>query len=343
MKWYQEKGDMSDVVISSRVRLARNIDRLPFPGRLDRASSEEVVKTVENALKASGKPFQYIDISAQDGTKRAYMLEDHLVSSEFCEDSPLFRVLVTDPEEHIAIMINEEDHLRIQAIEPGFALEKAYERADQADEIIARGTNYAFDEKFGYLTSCPTNLGTGMRASVMLHLPAICACGYLKSLLDLMTKIGLTVRGLFGEGSEAKGDMYQISNQVTLGISEKDTIEKLCSAVLQIIAKERELRKGMCSDDNIGLRDQLWRSYGILRYARTLDTAEATKLISNLRFATECGVIPECREKNLTKLFVEVMPAHITTKFGARDTKERDRYRADYVRSELEKDSSVNG
>ena len=191
----------------------------------------------------------------------------------------------------------------------------------------------AFDETLGYLTACPTNLGTGLRASVMLHLPALSAYGYIKSLAALMTKIGLTVRGMYGEGSEALGCLYQLSNQVTLGISEKDAIEKLTGAVKQIVAKERELRAQMLTDKNGDTADKLWRSFGTLRYARKLDTAEAARLISNVRFGAVCGVIPEAEHINLISLLFSVMPAHILQKYpDAKTPEKRDECRADYVR-----------
>jgi protein arginine kinase len=234
-------------------------------------------------------------------------------------------------------MVNEEDHVRIQSIYSGFDLDKAYEKACLADDALSKSVDIAFDENLGYITACPTNLGTGLRASVMVHLPAICAYGYIRTLISLMTKIGLTVRGMYGEGSEGKACMYQISNQVTLGISEKDAVEKLKNAVNQIISKEQELRKNIISSGDIAMTDKIWRSYGELKYARSIDTAEASRLISNVRLGAVCGIIPECKDKNLVKLLFEIMPAHIMSRFSdASSPEKRDEYRATYIREALE-------
>ena len=333
MKWYEIQGNGHDVVISSRVRLARNLEDFPFTPKLDAATSETIAqKTVEALRVGLGGELVVYDMHAPE-TRKRLLLEDHLVSPDFCADSPLKRLLVTDKSGSLAVMINEEDHVRIQAIFPGFDLDKAYETASRADDVLAESVTLAFDETLGYLTACPTNLGTGLRASVMLHLPALSAYGYIKSLAALMTKIGLTVRGMYGEGSEALGCLYQLSNQVTLGISEKDAIEKLTGAVKQIVAKERELRTQMLADKNGDTADKLWRSFGTLRYARKLDTAEAARLISNVRFGAVCGVIPEAQNINLIGLLFSVMPAHILQKYpDAKTPEKRDECRADYVR-----------
>lgn len=334
MKWYEINGNGHDVVISSRVRLARNLEDFPFTPKLDAETSEKIAEKVVSALKTGlGEELTVADMRDSDTPKRL-LLEDHLVSPDFCADSPLARFLVTDSSGSLAVMINEEDHVRIQSIYPGFALEKAYETASHTDDVLAESVSLAFDETLGFLTACPTNLGTGLRASVMLHLPAMSAYGYIKSLAALMTKIGLTVRGMYGEGSEALGCLYQLSNQITLGISETDAIEKLEGAVKQIVAKERELRAQMLSDKNGDTADKLWRSFGTLKYARKLDTAEAARLISNVRFGAVCGVIPEAENINLIKLMFSVMPAHIRAAFPDTSTPEkRDVRRADYVRS----------
>ena len=334
MKWYEINGNGHDVVISSRVRLARNLEDFPFTPKLDAETSEKIAEKVVSALKTGlGEELTVTDMRDSDTPKRL-LLEDHLVSPDFCADSPLARFLVTDSSGNLAVMINEEDHVRIQSIYPGFALEKAYETASHTDDVLAESVSLAFDETLGFLTACPTNLGTGLRASVMLHLPAMSAYGYIKSLAALMTKIGLTVRGMYGEGSEALGCLYQLSNQITLGISETDAIEKLEGAVKQIVAKERELRAQMLSDKNGDTADKLWRSFGTLKYARKLDTAEAARLISNVRFGAVCGVIPEAENINMIKLMFSVMPKHIKAAFPDASTPEkRDVRRADYVRS----------
>ena len=340
MKWYQTPGNGHDVVISSRVRLARNLEEFPFSSKLDNELSSQVVETVRNALSKLGNPLEETNINSIP-VKKQILVEDHIISPDFCKENALEKVLFTDNNGNIAIMVNEEDHIRIQSIYPGFDLDKAYETASLADDCISANAKIAFDEGLGYLTACPTNLGTGLRASVMLHLPAMCAYGYIKHLSSLMTKIGLTVRGIYGEGSEGTACMYQLSNQVTLGISEEDAIEKLKNAVNQIIAKEREMRNNLTSKDDYELADRLWRSYGTLKYARRLDTAEASRLISNVRLGAVCGIIPELANINLTELLFEIMPSHISDKFSDANSassdsaSKRDVYRASYIREKL--------
>ncbi len=335
MKWYDKIENTNDVVISSRVRLARNLEGFAFPQRLDEDTSKRVALSVKQALENTyGDNISFAEM--KKNTDADVLVEEHIISPDFAEDKGIYRALVTDKDNNLAIMINEEDHVRIQAILPGFQLEKAYEMADRADNAIISGANVAYDETLGFLTSCPTNLGTGMRASVMLHLPALSAFGYIKSVVNLMNKIGLTVRGIYGEGSDGRANMYQLSNQVTLGISEEDTISKLKSAVSQIVEREREMRKKLLENTKSETVDTLWRSYGTLKYARRIDTAEASKLISNVRFAQVCGIIPEIKNKNLVKLLFEIMPSHILLRFPeAQEAGLRDKYRADIIRQFL--------
>ncbi len=335
MKWYDSIKSTDDVVISSRVRLARNLEMFPFPSKLDEDTSKKVAFAIKSALEVNfSEKLNFCEIN--DNINKGIMVEEHLISPDMCSNNGLYKAVALDENHNLAIMINEEDHLRIQAIYAGFDLEKAYQKANEADDAIMKNVTFAFDEKYGFLTSCPTNLGTGLRASVMLHLPAISAYGYMDSIVNLMTKIGLTVRGLYGEGSKAQGAFYQLSNQVTLGVSEEDTIQKLKSATLRIIEKERELRKKMTVETSSDMYDKLWRSYGTLKYAYKISTNEAAKLISNVRLACSCGIIKECEDKNFVKLFFEIMPAHITERFpDAQNPSTRDKYRADIIKEFL--------
>ena len=335
-KWYESTENVHDVVVSSRVRLARNLENYPFPAKCDHDTAARAAKEIIDALQKNyGEPLDVLSMNELHGDKRVFV-EDHIVSQEFIAPSDKERVLLADFGGNLAVMIHEEDHVRIQALYPGFALEKAYETASRADDALSKGVSVAFDETLGFLTACPTNLGTGLRASVMLHLPAMCAFGYIKTLSALMTKIGLTVRGTFGEGSEATACLYQISNQVTLGLSEQDAIEKLRGATMQIVEKERELRKKMMNESGNDVTDKLWRSFGTLSYARKLSTTEASHLISNVRLAAACGVIPECRSLNTTSLLFDILPAHITSRFPEAVTPEkRDEYRAKLIRERL--------
>lgn len=336
MKWYDKISNTDDVVISSRVRLARNLEGVPFPWRLDVNSSKQAALGIKQALEnAYGDKIKFIEMNKNADSN--VLVEEHIISPDFANESEIYKALVTDEENNLSVMINEEDHVRIQAILPGFKIDEAYTLANKADDAVISGCNIAYDEKYGFLTSCPTNLGTGLRASVMLHLPALSAFGYIKSIVSLMNKIGLTVRGIYGEGSDARANMYQLSNQVTLGISEEDTIEKLKSAVNQIVEREREMRKKLLENNSGDIYDKLWRSYGTLKYARKIDTAEASKLISNVRLAQVCGIIPEIKDKNLVKLLFEIMPSHIVARFPqGTNAAVRDKYRADLIRQYFE-------
>ncbi len=338
MKWYQTEISPDSIVISSRVRLARNLENYPFPHKLDNIGREKVISEVRTALdKFSDEDFVYTELSERTPGENAVLSEDHIISREFCDmPKSVKRTLAASENGSIAIMIGEEDHLRIQSILPGLAVEKAFEKANKIDDVISEGVAYAYDEKLGYLTSCPTNMGTGLRASVMLHLPAIKECGYLKSVIILMTKIGLTVRGLYGEGSEAQGCLYQISNQITLGISEKDTIEKLTDAVAKIVDKETELRSKLKSAGGIAFEDRLWRAYGTLTSARRMSFSEFVGLWSDVRLGVACGIITAegLRNKNLTSLLISAMPAHIIEiSPEAKDAAKRDELRATLLRS----------
>ncbi len=336
MKWYENTDNKNDVVVSSRVRFARNLSEFAFPSRLDEASSKKVALCVRQALeKNSEEKLTYTEMSGSN--EKNLLVEEHIISPDFASECNVYRALITNQDKSLSVMINEEDHVRIQAILSGFRLDKAYEMANKTDDALVESAEVAFDENLGFLTSCPTNLGTGMRASVMLHLPALSAFGHIKSIVGLMNKIGLTVRGIYGEGSEAVSCMYQLSNQVTLGLSEEDIISKLVSATNQIVERERELRKKLLEDNLGDVYDKLYRSLGTLRYARKISTDEASKLISNVLLASSCGLLPELNEKNLIKLLFEIMPYHVVDRFPDAVTAEkRDKYRADIIREYLD-------
>lgn len=336
-KWYDGIKNTDDVVVSTRVRLARNLSGYAFPNRMDNESSRKAAAEIKNALMTNyGEELTVTDINSSN--EKSTLVEEHIISPDFSQDSPLCRLLITDENGNLSVMVNEEDHVRIQALYPGFMLEEAFKLANRADDAIAKGCKIAFDEEKGFLTSCPTNLGTGLRVSVMLHLPALGAFGYIKNTVAMLNKIGLTVRGIYGEGSDAQGNMYQLSNEVTLGISEEDTLEKLKGAVNHVVEREREMRKKMLEGQGAGeLLDTLWRSFGTLKYARKIDTSESAKLISNVRLASSCGIIPECKDKNMIKLLFEIMPSHIVQRFPDAVTPSlRDKYRADIIRQFLQ-------
>lgn len=336
-KWYTAAGENSDVVLSTRVRLARNIREYPFPARLDEKSATSVCEKVRDALFSGNskmaESFTYTPMSTFSETQAVSLAEHHLISPEFASRRG-GRALILSADESVSLMLCEEDHVRLQVMSPGFDLDSAYETADKLDTLLDSALGFAFDEKLGYLTQCPTNLGTGMRASVMLHLPALSAYGQINKLAATVSKLGLTIRGAYGEGSEARGDFYQLSNQVTLGISERAAIDNLKAIAMQLVEKERALRKEAAQ--SIGTQDKIFRAYGALKNARLLSCSEFTELISLVRLGVSCGEIGASYE-NIGEIIAAVQPATMIAADSANsDPAERDKKRAAYVREHLE-------
>lgn len=330
-KWYIGEGDQNDIVISTRIRLARNLSDYPFPVRLDNKSKIKVNEKVRDALEGKEK-LTYTEMKTLTRSQLVSLAERHLISPEFASNTDGRALLMSDNED-ISIMLCEEDHIRLQVMKPGLALSEAYEMADKIDTEINEKLEFAFDENLGYLTQCPTNLGTGMRASVMLHLPALTACGQIGSLASTVSKLGLTIRGAYGEGTAAMGDLYQLSNQVSLGISEKAAIDNLKTITLQLAAQERAARTEMAK--NIETQDDVFRAYGILKSARILNTKEFMSLISKVRFGAVSGML-KTDLKTINELMVSMQPATINAFVGKTlSPAERDIERAKIVRERL--------
>ncbi len=302
-KWYDETGKNGDIIISSRVRLARNLTIFPFMDQISPKEQSELNTRISDKLKElnlgeNKLNFFWMDQMISD--KKQALVERHLASPDFINRGN--NVLALSEDNSISIMINEEDHLRIQVIKPGFDLESAYKTANQCDDFLNESFEYAFDEHLGYLTTCMTNLGTGLRASVMMHLPALEAAGALGSIINTVSKLGLTIRGTFGEGSNAHGAIYQISNQITLGISEKQAIENLENVVNQILYSEHEARNSMRERNPVALEDKVYRSYGILSYARSLSSEEFYQLLSDVRLGASMGILKKIKIESLNHL-----------------------------------------
>ena len=330
-KWYIGEGDHNDIVISTRIRIARNLADYPFPVRLDNKSKIEVNEKIRYALEGKEK-LTYTELKTLTRSQIVSLAERHLISPEFASNSDARALLMSDNED-ISIMLCEEDHIRIQVMKSGLALKEAYELADKIDTEINQSLKYAFDEKLGYLTQCPTNLGTGMRASVMLHLPALTAKGQIGSLASTVSKLGLTIRGAYGEGMSAMGDLYQLSNQVSLGISEKSAIDNLKTITLQLAAQERAAREE--ASKSIETEDAVFRAYGILKSARILSTKEFMSLISKVRLGAVLGMI-KTDLKTINELMVSMQPATINAFVGKTlSLEERDVERAKIVRERL--------
>ena len=332
-KWYIGAGEQSDIVVSTRIRLARNITEYPFPNKLNTKSRMELNNVIKEALESDNKyNLRFLEMRTLARFEAASMAERHIISPEFASDLD-GRALMLSPEEDISIMLNEEDHIRLQVMKSGFALDEAYSVANEIDDVLGSKFNFAFDERIGFLTQCPTNLGTGMRASVMLHLPALTLSGQIHKLINTVSKLGLTFRGAFGEGTNAVGDMYQLSNQITLGISEEFAIKNLKAITLQLCAQERTAREEMLKD--VGTEDRIFRAYGLLKWARLLSTKELMENLSFVRLGSVTGKI-NIPIETVNELMVSMQPATINARAGQKlPTQERDAIRASEVRNKL--------
>lgn len=336
MKWYLENGPMGDVVISTRIRLARNISDFPFPCKLNPAQKKQINEKIKDSAAGNEatRSFEYTDMQKLTPAHAMSLSEKHLVSPEFAQNRD-GRALLLSPDETVSIMLNEEDHLRIQVLLPGMQLEEALNRADTIDDVFESSLHYAFDENLGYLTQCPTNLGTGLRASLMLHLPAITQTGAMPSLVATMAKLGLTIRGTYGEGTQARGAFYQVSNQVTLGISEKQAVANLGGIAQKIIAQELAAREAL-KNTGVMFEDRIYRSLGILRSARMLSTDEFMSLISNVRLGVSLKLLDGISLPVINEIMYAAQPAMLTATAGrSLPPQGRDELRAKIVREKL--------
>lgn len=332
-RWYLGVGEQSDIIVSTRIRLARNLNEYPFPNKLNTKSRTALNNIIKDAVESDNKfDLRFVEMKSLARFEAASMAERHIISPEFASDAD-GRALLISKDEDICIMLNEEDHIRIQIMKSGFALDEAYQVADEIDDLLGSKLEYAFDERIGYLTQCPTNLGTGMRASVMLHLPALTMNGQIHKLINTISKLGLTFRGAFGEGSKATGDMYQLSNQITLGISEEFAIRNLKAITLQLCANERAAREELLK--SIDTEDAIYRAYGTLKWARLLSTKELMDNLSLVRLGSVAGKISVPIE-TLNELMISMQPASINVMAAQKlDEKERDTIRATKVRNRL--------
>lgn len=334
-----EKGPELDIAVSSRVRFARNFADIPFPVKMTPKHQAALVKKVQGIISeyTSYGKLMYADMTAMHPLDRISLMERHLISPDLAESKGNSGAFINE-NENVSIMVNEEDHIRIQSIFQGIMLEKAYRVCDEIDSIIAQKADYAFDDKYGYLTSCPTNLGSGMRASVMLHLPALVMTGFMKSILESCTKLGVAVRGIYGENSEAVGDMFQVSNQITLGRKDDETIAAIDGICKQIIDREKALRYQLYKQNIHKFEDRIFRSCGLLENARLLSAQESFKLLSDVRLGVSMGIIKDIGILTLNEILVLSQPATLQKIAGKQlNQEERDIKRAELVRTKLQK------
>lgn len=338
-RWLQNTGPASDIVISSRVRLARNLAEMPFPTRLSQEKGEEVLKRVEEGSRAVGEglgePLSFFRLKELSPLERQVLVEKHLISPQHARDADLAAV-VLKRDESVSIMVNEEDHLRIQCLFPGLQLEEALELGNRVDDLLEQKIDYAFDADHGYLTTCPTNTGTGLRASVMMHLPGLVMTNQAAPVFNTLSKVGVTVRGLYGEGSQAIGNLFQVSNQLTLGQSEEEILENLQAISRQLIDRERSAREWVLSEMRTHLEDRVGRAYGILTNARVITSNEAMALLSDLRLGIDLNILSHVEPKLFNGLIVLTRPAYLQYWSGAELAPEdRDLRRALLIRERI--------
>lgn len=336
-EWLRAEGPESDIVISSRIRLARNLAEFPFIRRCseqDRVALERMVRTRLTA-RPEWSSFWAVDIAALAPIDRQFLVERQLISRELADGAGA-RSAIIGAGETCSVMINEEDHLRIQVMHSGFDLTPAWEEANRVDDLIETQVRYAYHDRLGYLTACPTNVGTGMRVSVMLHLPGLVLTREIDKAFRGLQKMSLAVRGLYGEGSQAMGDFYQISNQVTLGRSEEQLIAQVRDIVPSLIEYERLARRSLLDQSGRELHDRVSRAYGILCTAQTISSEETMDLLSSVRMGVNLGLLPDVEIPTINRLFIQTQPAHLQKLRGQTlGTADRNEARARYLQQEL--------
>lgn len=335
--WYLQNGKDSDVVISSRVRLARHLEGIPFPTKYSKEQAKKVLEKVKEIVPSIGYGLKYIELNDLDDITKVSLVEKHVISPEFAMNKRKNGALLLNDEENICMMINEEDHLHMQVFASGLELENLKNLAIELDEKLDKLLTYATHEKYGYLTSCPTNVGTAMRASVMVHLPALTMTGNIGKIFNIVNGFGMNIRGIYGEGTQSQGEIYQISNKQSLGITENDIIKNLNIITEKVIEQERMARKYLAKN-SIDLEDRVYRAYGTLAYATKLSSDECKKLLSFVKLGTDLGIIKELNDSKISKLYLYNQPANLQKYVG----KPLDGYEREIKRPEVVKEIIAN-
>lgn len=328
--WYLENGKESDVVVSSRVRLARNISEYPFEDKCTKKQLDEILNKIKDIVPSIGYGLKFFKLKDMDELTKRSLLEKRLLSPEILLNKNEYGAILINTEENICILLNEEDHIRIQVFSSGLELDNLLNLIIEIDEKIGSIINYSYSEKYGFLTTCPTNVGTGLKASVMVHLPALTQTRNINKILQIINNFGMNIRGIYGEGTEAKGDLYQISNKQTLGITEKEIIKNLQVITEKVIEQERLARKYL-GKDNIKLEDNLYRQYGILSNCRKISSEECKQLLSKVKLGVDLGIIKELDDAKIQKLFLYTKSANLQKYIG----KMLDEYEIDIKRAEV--------
>ncbi len=337
MKWYIKDGPESDVVISSRVRNARNLKEYPFPIKMTNEQSKLILNLAYKVLNkgVDGKAFEFYNLTNIPVLDKEVLVEKHLMSPDLLEKDMSSGLFLGD-DEKISIMVNEEDHFRIQSMDSGFTIEECLNNLNKIEQYMENHLEFAFSPKYGYLTSCPTNLGTGIRVSVMMHLPALVLTGYMERIIQGCSKVGFTVRGIYGENTSSIGNIFQISNQVTLGITSDEIVKNTISVAKQVIEYERNLRKDLYENKTYDLEDKIFRSYGIFCNARKMSSEESLRLLSDIRLGVDLGLIKNTPKEVLNEIMINTNRASLQKVLGKNlEHSERDIMRANYIRQKM--------
>ena len=317
MNWYLQNGKESDVVISTRVRLSRNIKGIPFITRASKEELKEVYDKMKEITPSLGYNLKFLKLDDMDSITKQSLVEKHLISPDFAKTKMPYTAIIINDEENICIMVNEEDHIKLQVFTSGLDIDNLLNLAIEIDEKIESLVQYSYHEKYGFLTACPTNVGTGLKISTLVHIPALQMTGNLNKMLNIINNLGMNVRGLYGEGSKAEGDVYQVSNNQTLGITEKEIVKNLNLLAQKIIDQERLARKYL-SKNSLKLEDEVYRSYGILVNARRLSEEESIDLLSKVKLGTDLGIIKELNDKKIRELMLFTKPANMQKRLSTK-------------------------
>lgn len=335
--WLSGDGPSSGVVFSSRIRVARNLNGYPFPHRADEMVRREILNQVSAAAKTDPalEILKFVQLEELPAADQHVLIENHLISPYFIQDVKGRAILIND-EQTVSVMINEEDHLRLQCMMSGLDLEKSWGIVSKVDDALEAKLPYAFSEQWGYLVACPTNLGTGLRASALLHLPGLTLLQLLPGLIQSLNQAGLVVRGFYGEGTESQGHFFQVSNAFSLGPTEEDIISRISSIAGMVVSQETEARERLKRENGKIIEDRVWRAFSSLKHARIMNSNEAMEQLSLTRLGVQLGLLPEMPMGVLNELVVMTRPANLLKRFGDGDAEKRDVMRADYLRSRLQ-------
>ena len=334
--WYLQNGKDSDVVVSTRVRLVRNLQGFKFVNKSSKEEQEKILNTVKDIVPSLGFGLKYIDLDDLDDVTKLSLVEKHLISPDFALNRNDIGAILINEEENICIMINEEDHLRIQVLAPGLELENALNLAIEIDKKIGQNITYAYNEKYGFLTSCPTNVGTGLRISNMFHLPALTLTGNIEKVLEVVNNFGMNIRGIYGEGSNTQGNLYQVSNKQSLGITEEEILKNQKIIAEKIMEQER-LARSYLGKNEIDLADRVYRAYGILTNAQKITSEECKKLLSDVKLGVDMGIIKEIDDTQVNKLYLYTKQANLQKYVGKQlGDYERDIERAKMIKQIVE-------